>query len=82
YTQNLGLAGNPIAGLRHLSGLRDLPALAELTLDDVHFGACPVVFTEGYRDFVMCFLRQVRRLDGLEVAEADRAEVAGKYEDE
>lgn len=32
----------------------------ELTLDDIHFGTCPVVAVEGYRTFVMCYLRQVR----------------------
>jgi len=58
-TQNLGLAGNPIVGIRHLSGLRGLPSLGELTLDDIHFGTCPVVTKEGYRSFVLCSLRQV-----------------------
>ena len=57
--QHLGLAGNPIVGVRHLSGLRGLPSLMELTLDDIHFGTCPVVTKEGYRHFVMCCLRQV-----------------------
>eukprot|EP00903_Cladosiphon_okamuranus_P008058 g7772.t1 len=82
HLQHLGLAGNPIAGVRQLSGLRGLPSLMELTLDDIHFGTCPVVTKEGYRHFVMCCLRQVRRLDGLEVMEADRAEVEHKYEQE
>ncbi|CAM9422855.1 unnamed protein product [Pylaiella littoralis] len=82
HLQNLGLAGNPIVGVRHLSGLRGLPSLMELTLDDIHFGTCPVVKEEGYRSFVVCCLRQVRRLDGLEVMEADRAEVEHKYEQE
>eukprot|EP00752_Nemacystus_decipiens_P001844 g1778.t1 len=82
HLQHLGLAGNPIVGVRHLSGLRGLPSLMELTLDDIHFGTCPVVTKEGYRHFVMCCLRQVRRLDGLEVMEADRAEVEHKYEQE
>lgn len=58
-TQNLGLAGNPIAGVRQLVVLRSLPSLMELNLDDIHFGTCPVVKAEGYRDFVMCVLRQV-----------------------
>lgn len=57
--QHLGLAGNPIVGVRHLSGLRGLPSLMELTLDDIHFGTCPVVTKEGYRHFIMCCLRQV-----------------------
>ena len=59
--QNLGLAGNPIGGVRHLSGLRGLPSLVELALNDVHFGACPVVAADGYRSFIMCSLRQVGR---------------------
>lgn len=57
--QHVGLAGNPIVGVRHLSGLRGLPSLMELTLDDIHFGTCPVVTKEGYRHFVMCCLRHV-----------------------
>ncbi|CAM9831568.1 unnamed protein product, partial [Laminaria digitata] len=82
HLQTLGLAGNPIGGVRHLSGLRGLPSLVDLALNDVHFGACPVVTEEGYRSFVMCSLRQVRRLDGLEVMEADRADAEQKYEEE
>lgn len=35
----------------------------ELTLDDIHFGTCPVVTKEGYRHFIMCCLRQVGTLD-------------------
>ncbi|CAN0505974.1 unnamed protein product, partial [Ectocarpus sp. 8 AP-2014] len=56
---NLGLAGNPIVGVRHLSGLRGLPSLMELTLDDIHFGTCPVVAKAGYRSFVLRCLSQV-----------------------
>ncbi|CAM9430862.1 unnamed protein product [Ectocarpus fasciculatus] len=82
HLQNLGLAGNPIVGVRHLTGLRGLPSLMELTLDDIHFGTCPVVAKEGYRSFVLRCLSQVRRLDGLEVMEADRADVEHKYEQE
>ncbi|CAM9712539.1 unnamed protein product, partial [Choristocarpus tenellus] len=56
---NLGLAGNPIMELKDVRRLGSLPSLVELTLDDVHFGTCPVVEVTGYRQFIMCFLRHV-----------------------
>ncbi|CAM9725922.1 unnamed protein product, partial [Discosporangium mesarthrocarpum] len=82
HLQSLGLAGNPIRELKDVRRLGALPSLVELTLEDVHFGACPVTYVTGYRNFVMCFLRQLRRLDGLEVADRDRVAAEGMYTEE
>ena len=50
----------------------DRPALRDLALEDDHFGRCPIVKAEGYRNFVLCALKQVRVLDGAEIAGRDR----------
>ena len=64
---SLGLSGNPIADFRDLRRLAALPLLSELRLSEPTFGACPIARAEGYRNFVLCQLRQVRVLDGINI---------------
>ena len=68
----LNLAANHIADFKDLQKLAHLPALRDLALEDDHFGRCPIVKAEGYRNFVLCALKQVRVLDGAEIAGRDR----------
>ena len=72
---SLGLAGNPINDFAELKKLSVLEKLKALSLSDIHFGRCPVVDDKGYREFVICFLRQVKFLDGVEIT-ADRMSAA------
>lgn len=77
--QSLGLAGNPIADLRDIEPLTLLPLLTDVTFDDVHFGSCPAVHADGYRAFTVCCLKQIRRLDGVEVKGPERTAAEGDY---
>ena len=86
---NLGLAGNPINDFAELKKLSVLEKLKALSLSDIHFGRCPVVDDKGYREFVICFLRQVKFLDGVEItpdrisaAEAAYAVQYKQYQDD
>ncbi|CAM9713060.1 unnamed protein product [Chrysoparadoxa australica] len=71
--QNLNLAGNPIKSRQCIASLSRLPCLVNLAFDDVHFGACPVSKMEGYRTFAICSLKGIKRLDGTDVVDKDRA---------
>ena len=75
----LNLAANHIADFKDLQKLAHLPALRDLALEDDHFGRCPIVKAEGYRNFVLCALKQVRVLDGAEIAGRDRSAAEDKY---
>jgi len=76
---NLGLGGNKIAEYKDLQRLSLLPSLKNVSFDDFHFGSCPVTRLDGYRNFALCYLKQVTHLDGLEVTGADRAAAEDAY---
>ena len=57
---DLALAGNPITDFAELRKLSSLNRLKSLSLSDIHFGRCPIVEEKGYKEFILCFLRQVR----------------------
>ena len=67
---HLGIAGNPISEFIELKKLVPLKYLENLILSDVHFGQCPLTLLDGYREFVICFLLQVRYLDGVAINKA------------
>jgi Leucine-rich repeat (LRR) protein len=77
--QVLALADNRIADFGELGSLAALPALRDLSLADEHFGSNPVARAEGYRHFALAALRQVARLDGVEVSARGRQEAADAY---
>ena len=52
------LGGNRIADFKDMQKLVHLPVLRALSLDDAHFGACPVCAIDGYREFVIATLKQ------------------------
>ena len=79
--ENLNLAGNRIADYTDIQALARLPRLAQLSLDDLHFGSNPVVHLEGYRAFAICCLPQLQRLDGAELSAADRGSARGALAD-
>ena len=58
---HLSVAGNPVsdfAELRRLGGLQDLKILC---FQDIHFGRCPIVDSDGYKEFIVNHLKHVRR---------------------
>lgn len=61
----VGLSGNPIKSFLELEKLSFLPNLIKLSLNDIHHGNCPVSVLDGYREFVICHLKQVKFLDGI-----------------
>jgi Leucine-rich repeat (LRR) protein len=65
---HLGLAGNSVSDFSEVRRLSSLPALASLSLQDIHFGRCPVTDEDGYKEFVACHLPRVQVLDGVEVS--------------
>ena len=80
HLENLGLAGNKIAEYKDLQRLSLLPSLKNVSFDDIHFGSCPVTRLDGYRNFALCYLKQVTHLDGLEGERAKRASIEGRLE--
>lgn len=70
--QVLALGANRIADFKDLPNLAPLHMLQSLSFDDVHYGSCPVINADGYRDFVLCTLRQLTELDGEAVEGDDR----------
>ena len=75
--QAVNAAGNPIATLADLDRLAHIPALRSLSLDDPHFGPCPVAAARGYRDMVVLALPRLRQLDGRPVPGAERDAAVG-----
>ena len=61
----LGLSGNPITEFVELRKLIPLKRLESLILNDVHFNPCPISQAKGYKEFIICFLSQLRLLDGV-----------------
>lgn len=74
---NLGLAGNKVRELREVRKLLSLPKLTELSFTDIHFGRCPIVDEDGYREYTILQLKQVRVLDGVKL----KAEAVSQAED-
>jgi len=68
----LAVAGNPIRNLAGLQRLQALPSLRSLSLEDLHFGSCPVAATEGYRHFVVATVPQLTVVDEQPVQDAER----------
>ena len=56
-----------LSDFHELSRLKHLPLLKEVSLRDLHFGACPVTQLDGYRNAVLISLPQLMVLDGIEV---------------
>jgi outer membrane lipopolysaccharide assembly protein LptE/RlpB len=79
HLQSLSLAGNPITDLRSVQSLAALPLLADLCFDDIHFGTCPVAQQTSYREFTLCCVKRLRRLDGTEVVGNEREVAQGNY---
>jgi Leucine-rich repeat len=79
HMQSLSLAGNPITDLRSVQSLAALPLLADLCFDDIHFGTCPVAQQPSYREFTLCCVKRLRRLDGTEVVGNEREVAQGNY---
>jgi Leucine-rich repeat len=79
HLQSLSLAGNPITDLRSVQSLAALPLLADLCFDDIHFGTCPVAQQPSFREFTLCCVKRLRRLDGTEVVGNEREVAQGNY---
>jgi len=61
----LAISGNPISEFAELRRLSALNSLRDLSLQDIHFGRCPIVDDNGFKEFISCYLRKVQFLDGL-----------------
>lgn len=77
--ETLELAGNRIADFKDLQRLGHLPALRRLSLIDPDHGTNPITQAEGYRDFVLCTLKQVMKLDGDAVTASARSVAEDEY---
>lgn len=75
----LGMAGNPISDFSELKKLTNMTNLQELSLNDVHFGRCLVADDKGYKEFVLCFLRGVKILDGVNITSEKQASAESIY---
>lgn len=64
---NLGLAGNKIGDLREVRKLTALSRLKDVSFTDIHFGRCPIADEDGYRQYIVLQLRQVRIFDGVKL---------------
>jgi hypothetical protein len=85
---SLALGGNAISEYTELHRLAGLAGLTTLSLQDVHFGRCPIVDDPGYRNFCVCYLPQISYLDGVllnpdhqKVALLSHAAEVGSYND-
>lgn len=38
-----------------------------MTFNDIHFGRCALVDDDGYKEYILCNLRQIQVLDGVTV---------------
>lgn len=65
----LGLAGNPITDFSEIRQLKDLKKLRSLSMNDVHFGRCPLTFEESYKEFVISSLTQLSLLDDVQITQ-------------
>jgi Leucine-rich repeat (LRR) protein len=77
--QILAVAANRLTDFKDLQKLSHLPNLRDLSLDDAHFGSCPIARSDGYWNFVLCYLKQIRRLDGIEIDAHDRSQAEDAY---
>lgn len=65
---NLGIAGNLISDLREVKKLQHCTKLRSVTFTDIHFGRCPIVDEDGYKEYLLLQLKQVKILDGVKVS--------------
>eukprot|EP00762_Andalucia_godoyi_P003037 ANDGO_04201.mRNA.1 Dynein light chain 1 len=77
--QVLNLSGNPISQFSEIEALSSLPALFDVGFADPHFAPCPISHSEGYRSFVVQFLKGVRILDGTLITEEEKNRVEDNY---
>lgn len=80
--EHLGLAGNNVSDFAEVRRLSGLPRLAALSLQDIHFGRCPVTDEEGYEEFIACHLPSVQILDGVEMTAKQASDALMSYEKE
>ncbi len=63
---SLAIAGNKISDFDELYRAASLARLSSLSLQDVHFGRCPIVDDGAYKNFCLCYIPQLNYLDGGE----------------
>jgi hypothetical protein len=55
-----GLSGVCVSvSAQDVQRLASLPRLSEVSFSDPHFGHCPIVSTDGYWNFALCYLKKV-----------------------
>ena len=63
----LGVAANPIHFFHDLLPLIQLPNLHDLTFYDIHYGKCPIVELDGFREYIILNFRSLHYLDGVAI---------------
>lgn len=64
----LMLAGNPISDLKEMKKLAFCPKLQEISFSDIHFGRCPIMDEEGFREYLILQFKSLRVIDGVRVS--------------
>ena len=64
---NLSIAGNPITDFAEVRKLKSLVRLRSLTMNDVHFGKCPLANESIYREFITNTLKNLSLLDDVQI---------------
>ena len=77
--QTLHLSANAMADFKDLQCLAKLPALSDISFSDLLFGRSPLANQDGYRNFVIFYLKQIRMLDYSPVHTDDRESVQDMY---
>lgn len=76
---NLGLAGNPISSFFEMQKLFGLLKLRELSFNDIHFGRSSIADDNGYKEFVLCYMRHICVLDGVALTKENFEEAMSVY---
>eukprot|EP01041_Mallomonas_annulata_P009742 gene9742-20259_t len=63
--KSLAISGNQISEYIEIRKLSSLLRLRDLSFQDIHFGRCVIVDDDGYKDFIICYLKQISILDGV-----------------
>ncbi len=64
----LMLAGNPISELKEVQKLISCPRIQEVSFSDIHFGRCPIMDEEGFREYLILQFKSIRIIDGVRVS--------------
>ena len=73
------MTGNPIVDFNEVKRIGSLESLTDLSMNDIHFGRCPVVDEAGYRDYVLLHCPGLTVLDGVCISPAHKATAKSNF---